>query len=190
MTNNKRNTWANVKQNPGIKLQTDLPPRRKQNWAVKGDQGQKGGYSHEKIVRENNPYHFVADKEHFSKGPRSHPGLSGDEFYNTPKVIGQGRSVQPCMLGMGDRNSTNTRQNSTNPFESNYSPERSIPKRLELESFNDVKTSGSEFTVPDSDEIHILEAECAEQEAIKRRKQQAREELIQKHREKKLELTR
>ena len=88
MTNNKKNTRANVKQNPGIKLQTDLPPRRRQNWAVKGDQMQKGGYSHEQIVRENNPYHLVADKEHFSKGPRSHPSLSDDEFYNTLKVIG------------------------------------------------------------------------------------------------------
>ena len=35
-----------------------------------------------------------------------------------------------------------------------------------------------------------MEAECAEQEAIKRRKQQAREELIKKNHEKKLELLR
>ena len=85
MTNNKKNTQANMKQNPKIKLHTDLPPRRRQNWAVKGDQVQKGSYSHEKIERKDNPYHLVADKEHFSKGPRSHPGLSDDEFYNTPK---------------------------------------------------------------------------------------------------------
>jgi len=153
MTNNKKNTQANVKQNPGIKLQTDLPPRRRQNWAVKGDQMQKGGYSHEQIVRENNPYHLVADKEHFSKGPRSHPGLSDDEFYNTPEMIGQGKNVQPRVLGIGDRNSINTRQRSTNPFEADCSPERLIPKHLEPESFNDVKTSSSEFTIPDFNEI-------------------------------------
>ena len=157
---------------------------------MKGDQGQKGGYSHEQIVRENNPYHLVVDKEHFFKGPRSHLGLSDDEFYNTSKMISQGRGVQPYVLGMGDRNSTNTCQHSKNRFESDYSPERPIPKHLEPKSFNDVKTSGSEFTIPDSDEIQILEAECAEQEAIKRRKQQAREELIKKNHEKKLELLR
>ena len=125
---------------------------------------QKGSYS--QVARQDNLYHLVADKEHFSKGPWSHPGLSDDEFYNTQELIGQGRSVQPYMLVMGDRNSMNTRQRSTNPFESDYSPERPIPKHLEPESFNDVKTSGSEFTVPDFDEIRILEVECAEQESI------------------------
>ena len=87
MTNNKKNTRANVKQNPEIKLQTDLPPRRGQNWAVKGNQVQKGNFSHEQTARKDNPYHLVADKEHFAKGPRSQPGLSDDQFYNTPEMI-------------------------------------------------------------------------------------------------------
>ena len=87
MTNNKRNTRANVKQNPEIKLQTDLPPRRGQNSAVKGNQVQKGNFSHEQTTRKYNPYHLVVDKEHFSKGLRSHQGLSDDEFYNTLELI-------------------------------------------------------------------------------------------------------
>ena len=149
---------------------------------------QKGSYS--QVARQDNPYHLVADKEHFSKGPRSHPGLSDDEFYTTSEMTCQGKGVQPRGSGVGDRNSTNTRQRSTNPFESDYSPERQIPNYLELENFNDAKTSGSDFTVPDSDEIQILEAQCAEQEAIRRKRQQVRDELIRKNHEKKLELKR
>ena len=87
MTNNKKNTRENVKQNPEIKLQTDLPPRRGQNWVVKGNQVQKGNFSREQTTRKDNPYHLVADKEHFAKGPRSHPGLSDNEFYNTLEMI-------------------------------------------------------------------------------------------------------
>ena len=93
MKNNKKNTWVNVKQNPRIKLQTNLPPRRRKHWALKGDQMQKGSYSQEKMRRKDNPYHLVADKEHFSKGPRSNPGFSDDEFYNTPKMICQVKIV-------------------------------------------------------------------------------------------------
>ena len=70
----------------------------------------------------DNPYHLVADKEHFSKGPTSHPGLSDDEFYANSEMICQGRKLQLRVLEMGDRNSTNTRQHSTNPFESDCSP--------------------------------------------------------------------
>ena len=149
---NKRNTWANVKKNLGIKLQTYLPPRGRQNWAVKGDQMQKVNYSQKQVARKDNTYHFAIEKEPFSKGPRSHPSLSNDNFYNTPKMICQEKFVQPPALSMGDRNSNNLFQCSTNPFMSDYSPEKVRPKHLEPESFNDEKTSSSKFTVPDPNE--------------------------------------
>ena len=50
-----------------------------------------------------------------------------------------------------------------------YSPKKVRPKHLELESFNDEKTSSFEFTIPDLDENDILRIQLVEKEAIDRR---------------------
>ena len=89
---------------------------------------------------------------------------------------------------MGDRNSMNTCQCSTNPFESDYSPERIAPRHLEPERFNEDKTSDSELTVPNPNELLILREKCAEQEAENRQRLKARDEEITKHFEEKQEL--
>ena len=81
----------------------------------------------------------------------------------------QGKIVQPHALGVGDRNSTNTCQHSINPFESDYSPERIVPRHLELESFNEDKTSDSELNAPDPNELLVLREKCVEQEANNRK---------------------
>ena len=47
---NMKNTWENVKKNLGIKLQTDLPPRGRQNWTMKRSQMQRGNHSLEQVV--------------------------------------------------------------------------------------------------------------------------------------------
>ena len=157
---------------------------------MKGDQVHKRSFSHEQIARKDNPYHLVVDKEHFTKGPRSQPSLSDDEFYNTPEMICQGRIVQTCALDMGDRNSMNTCQHSTNPFESDYSLERIIPRHLEPEIFNEDKTFDSELIVPDPNELLVLREKCVEQEANIRRCRKAKEEKITRHVKEKHELLR
>ena len=134
--------------------------------------------------------HLLSNKEHFAKGPRSQPGLSNDEFYNTPEMICQGRIVQACALDMGDRNSMNTHQRSTNPFDSDFSPRKMVSRHLEPESFNEYKTSDSELTVPDPNELLILRERCAEQEAENRQRLKARDEEITRHFEEKQELLR
>ena len=116
--------------------------------------------------------------------------MSDDDFYNTPKMICQGKIIQPCALGVGDRNSTNTHQRSTKPFASDFSPERTIPRHLEPKSFNEDKTSDSKLTIPDPNELLVLREKCAEQEAITRRCIKAREEQITNNFEEKQELLR
>ena len=71
-----------------------------------------------------------------------------------------------------------------------YSPEKVRPKHLEPESFNDEKTSSSEFTIPDPKENEILRIQLAQQEAIDRRFQKEREKKIMKAYEEKQELLR
>ena len=69
---NKRNTKENVRKNLGIKLQTDLPPRGRQNWVVKGNQMQKGGCVQEQVGGKGTVHHFVVEGMLFSKDSRSH----------------------------------------------------------------------------------------------------------------------
>lgn len=90
----------------------------------------------------------------------------------------------------GDKNSNNIFQRSTNPFISDYSLEKVRPKHLELESFNDEKTSSSKFTVLDANENEILRVQLAKKEAIDRRFQKEGEEKIMKAYEEKQELLR
>ena len=54
------------------------------------------------------------------------------------------------------------------------------PRHLEPKSFSDDKTSSSDFTILDQDEIEILRRQLVEQEAIDRRLQKEREEKIMK----------
>ena len=54
------------------------------------------------------------------------------------------------------------------------------PRHLEPKSFSDDKTSSSDFTIPDPDEIEVLRRQLAEQEAIDRRLHKEREENIMK----------
>lgn len=119
---NKRNTQENVRKNLEIKLQTDLPPRGRQNWDVKGNQMQKGSHLQEQIERNDNTHHSATEKGHFPKGPRSHVGLSDDDFYNTSKEICQEKIMQSHTFGLEGRTSNNIFQLSTNPFMSDYSP--------------------------------------------------------------------
>ena len=66
-----------------------------------------------------------------------------------------------------------------------YSPKKVRPKHLDLESFNEDKTSNSEVIVPDSKEIQTLREQLVEQEAIDRIFQKEREEKIMKSYEEK-----
>lgn len=102
---------------------------------MKGAQMQKGNYSQEEIAWKDNVYLSTTKREPFYKGPRSHLGLSNDDFYNTPKIICQEKVVQPHALTLGDRNNNDLFQHSRNPFMSDYSPKRERLKHLELESF-------------------------------------------------------
>ena len=86
---NKRNTQANVKKNPGIKLQTDLPPRGRQNWAVKRAQTHRIEYPQEQVNREENAHFSAMERELSYQGSRSHPKLSSDDFFSTPKLVCQ-----------------------------------------------------------------------------------------------------
>lgn len=183
-------TQENVKKNLAIKLQTNLPPKGKKIWAMKGAQMQKGNYSHEKMARKDDTYISSIEKELFYKGPRSHPSLSDDDFYNTPKMIFQEKVEQPHTLSLDDRHSNNIFQHSTNSFMSDYSLERLRRKHLETEIFNDEKTSSFEFTIPYPDENEILRMQLAEKEAFDRKFQKEREENIMKSYEEKQELLR
>ena len=98
--------------------------------------------------------------------------------------------VQPPIFSLENRTRNNIFQHSTNPFSSDYSPEKVRPRHLEPESFNDEKTSGSEFTIPDPDENEILRAQLAKQEVIDKRFQKEREEVITKNYEENKELLR
>ena len=84
-----------------------------------------------------------------------------------------------------DRTSNNLFQCSTNPFMSDYSPEKVGPRHLEPKSFNDEKTFGSKFSIPDLDENENLKAHLAKKEAINRRFYKEREEVIMKNYEEK-----
>ena len=46
-----KNTLAHVKKNPTIRLETNLPPKGRKNWAMKGAQKQKGNHSQEQVLR-------------------------------------------------------------------------------------------------------------------------------------------
>lgn len=187
---NKRNTWENVRKKLRIKLKTNLPPRGRHNWAMKGNQIQKGSYSREQIVGKDNAHHYVVKKVPFSKGLRSHLVLSDDDFYNTLEMICQEKIVQPHVFSLEDRTSNNLFHLSTNLFMSDYSPKKVRCRHLEPESFNDEKTSGSKFTITDPNENGNLKAQLAEQEAINRGFQKEREEVITKEYEEKKELLR
>ena len=78
-----KNTRAHVKKNLAIKLETNLPPRGRQNWAMKVDQNQKGNHSQEQVMRAENPQHIVDERGSSGRDVRSHHGLS-DDFFDTP----------------------------------------------------------------------------------------------------------
>ena len=61
---------------------------------------------------------------------------------------------------------------------------------LDPESFNDGKTTSSEFTIPDPNEIEVLRMQVAKEEAIKRKFQKEREEKVIKAYEEKQDLLR
>ena len=73
---------------------------------------------------------------------------------------------------------------------SNSILKRARPRHLEPESLSDDKTSSSDFTIPNPDDIETLRMQLAEQEAIDRRLQKEREEKIMKAFEEKKTLLR
>ena len=121
---------------------------------------------------------FAVERESSCQSSRSHPGLSGDDFFSTPKVICQETVRQKNTPNLDKRNSNNLFQWSTNPFLSDFSQEEVGPKHLDPESFNDEKTASSEFTIPDLDEIEILRMQLVEQESINKKLQKEGEERI------------
>ena len=104
---NKKNTQANVKKNSRIKLQIDLPPRGRQNWAVKGNQMQKGSYSQKQPVGKDNIHHSAVENVPFLEDSRSHPTLSNDDFYNTLEMICHEKVEQPLEFSLKNRTSNN-----------------------------------------------------------------------------------
>ena len=88
--------------------------------------------------------------------------------------------MQPSMFGREGRASNNLFQHSTNPFASDFSPEEVRPRHLDPESYNDEKTTGSEFTIPDPDENEILRAQLAKKEATNKRFRKEKEERVMK----------
>ena len=79
-----KNTQAHVKRNLAIRLETNLPPRGRQNWIVKGAQNKKGNHSQEQAMRVKNPQHVVDERGSSGRDVRSHHGLSDDDFFDTP----------------------------------------------------------------------------------------------------------
>ena len=77
-----------------MRLQTNLPPRGRQNWDVKGAQNQKGNHSQEQAVRGENPQHIVDERGSSGRDARSHHGSSNDDFFDTLQVLYQERVVQ------------------------------------------------------------------------------------------------
>lgn len=128
---NKRNTRANVKKNPGIKLQTDLPPRGRQNWAVKRNQTRRSDCTHEPVNRGENAHLTDMERELSYHGSRSHPELSGDDFFSTPKLVCPETVRQQIAPNLDERMSSNLFQRSTNPFLSDFSQEEIRQMHLE-----------------------------------------------------------
>ena len=63
---------------------------------------------------------------------------------------------------------------------SDHSPKRTRHKHLEPESCNDERTTSFEFTIPNPNRVNILRMQLVEKEAIDRRLQREREEVIMK----------
>ena len=82
-----KNTRAHVKKNPTIRLETNLPPRGRQNWALNGAQNQNGSHSQEQVLRTENTQHIVEERGSSGRDARSHHGLSDDDFFDTPQVF-------------------------------------------------------------------------------------------------------
>ena len=61
----------------------------------------------EATSRESNIHHSTIEIVPFSKGLRSHPTLSDDDFYNTPKMICHEKVVQPLEFSMKNMTSNN-----------------------------------------------------------------------------------
>ena len=175
-----KNTRAHVKKNPTIRLETNLPPKGRQNQAMKGAQNQKGNHCQEKFLRIKNTQHIVEERGSSGRDARSHHGLSDDDFFDTPQVLYQERIVQQDISNLDARNLDKYFQYGKSPPMSDSSLKGARPRNLEPESFSDDKTSSSNFTIHDLDEIETLRRQLAEQEAIDRRLQKEREENIVK----------
>ena len=151
-----KNTRAHVKKNPAIMLETNLPSRGRQNWVVKGAQNQKGNHSQEQVLRTKNTQHIVEERGSSGRDARSHHGLSDDDFFDTPQVLYQERIVPQDTSNLSERSLENSFQYEKGPPMSDSSLERARPRHLEPESLSDDKTSSSDFTIPDPDEIETL----------------------------------
>ena len=126
-----KSTPAHVKKNPAIRLETNLPPRGRQNWAMKGAQNQKGNHSQEHVLRTGNTQHIVEERGSSSRDARSHHGLSDDDFFDSPQLLYQERIVQQDISNLDARNLDNSFQYSKSPPMSDSSLKEVRPIHLE-----------------------------------------------------------
>ena len=164
-----KNTQAHVKKNPVVQLQTDLPPRGRQNQAIKGAQNQRGSHSQEQATRNENPQHLADERESSSRNSKSHHGLFEDDFFDTPQVLYQERVLQQDTSNLNDRDHDNPLQHKKGPPMLDSSLKRTRSRHLELECYSDERISSSDFTIPDPNEIDLLRMQLAEKEAIDKR---------------------
>ena len=94
--------------------------------------------------------------ESSSRNSRSHHGLSEDDYFHTPKVLYQEKVMHQDAPNLNDKNSDKLFKHIKNPLMFDPPLEKTRSKHLEPESCSDERTTSSNFTILDPNEMDFL----------------------------------